>query len=76
MASHHMVVDILKEIQKDKKMLKEYNLKIDKVKRHLKQKKRLLWDVCSHKWYVDRDESSTCKQKCLYCGLFSNPNYI
>ena len=77
MASHHMVVQIMKEIKKDQKIIDEYNDKIKKVKRLLVQKKRLLWEICCHKWYIDRDDySSSSQKKCLYCGLNANPNYI
>ena len=53
------------------------NDKINKLQRHINSKKQLLWDVCSHKWYIDTNEpfDSKGKKKCLYCGSSANRNY-
>lgn len=71
------VSDILHEIEKDKERINTYQDKITKLKRQINCKKKLLWDICVHKWYIDSSEpfDSNGKKKCSYCQLCANPNY-
>lgn len=69
------VQTILNEIQQHRKQIDEYNNRIRELNTRIKEVKKMLFEVCNHEWYIDRDDcwDSICNKRCKHCKLWQHP---
>ena len=67
------ILNYIKQMQVE---INECNNKICALKNEISNQKSILFDICPHEWYIDRDDcwDSICNKRCKFCQLWSNPN--
>ena len=65
---------ILDYISRMRKEIEEYDSKKLALKKEISTQKDLLYNTCTHEWYIDRDDcwDSICNKRCKHCNLWQN----
>ena len=65
---------ILDYISKMRKEIEEYDSKKLALKKEISTQKDLLYNTCTHEWYIERDDcwDSVCNKRCKHCNLWQN----
>ena len=69
------VQDMLNDIQQHYLRINTYKNKIRELNTRIKEVKQILFEVCNHEWYIDRDDcwDSICNKRCKRCKLWQHP---
>jgi len=69
------VQDMLNDIQQHYLRINTYKNKIRELNTRIKGVKQMLFEVCNHEWYIDRDDcwDSICNKRCKHCKLWQHP---
>ena len=69
-----LITPITNYIATMQKEIYSCNKRILALKDEISSQKVLLYNKCSHEWYIDRDDcwDSICNRRCKHCDLWQN----